>query len=136
MGYDLVGELRQLSHDLIAVPLDAAVKGKHPAILDKAAQEIVLLREKVQQLQDDVDKMMPLVEAVGACSVDEVPNTVYHAWCQTSGYTHEPGTLIFSQRKKLGKELDDWYDANPNVSRCIENTLAALQALGYRIERV
>lgn len=44
------------------------------------------LAEHVIRLQADVDKMMPLVEAVGACSYDSLPNSVYQAWKQPSEY--------------------------------------------------
>lgn len=41
MAWDLVGELRQLSSDLISVsPQANAIKAKHPAILDSAAKQI------------------------------------------------------------------------------------------------
>ena len=48
---DTVGELRQLSNDLQAGPIDQVVKFKHPAILANAATEIVELREEVERLQ-------------------------------------------------------------------------------------
>ena len=44
----LVGELRQLAHDLIAVsPQSSAIKAKHPRILDDAARWIVELEEEL-----------------------------------------------------------------------------------------
>jgi hypothetical protein len=87
MAWDLVGELRQLSHDVVNTsPQAEAIKAKHPAILDAAAREIVVLRERVDQLQADIDKMMPLVEAVGACQKEDVPESVYQAWSQPSQY--------------------------------------------------
>jgi hypothetical protein len=52
MGWDLVGELRQLSHDVVNTsPQVNAIKAKHPAILDAAAREIVALRELVEEQQ-------------------------------------------------------------------------------------
>jgi hypothetical protein len=45
MAWDLIAELRQLSHDLATKKLDEAVKGKHPAILDAAAEQIYLLSQ-------------------------------------------------------------------------------------------
>lgn len=87
MAWDLVGELRQLSHDIVNTsPQAEAIKAKHPAILDAAAREIVSLQEKVCRLQADIDKMMPLVEAVGACRKEDVPESVYIAWRQPSQY--------------------------------------------------
>ncbi len=48
---DLVAELRQLSSDLISVsPQSAAIKDKHPRILDDAARELAALRAQVAQL--------------------------------------------------------------------------------------
>lgn len=50
MGWDLVGELRQLSHDMVNTsPQADAIKAKHPAILDAAAREIVSLRDIVEE---------------------------------------------------------------------------------------
>lgn len=50
MGCDLVGELRQLSHDMVNTsPQAEAIKSKHPAILDAAAREIIALRELVEE---------------------------------------------------------------------------------------
>lgn len=46
MGWDLISELRQLSNDLTTKPLADAVKGKHPAILDAAAQRIYELQDR------------------------------------------------------------------------------------------
>lgn len=50
MAWDLVGELRQLSHDMVNTsPQAEAIKAKHPAMLDAAAREIVALRELVEE---------------------------------------------------------------------------------------
>ena len=44
----LVGELRQLAHDLITVsPQSSAIKAKHPRILDDAARWIIELEEEL-----------------------------------------------------------------------------------------
>lgn len=43
------------------------------------------LRE-IERLKSDIDKMMPLVEAVGSCECAEVPKHVYDAWRQPSRY--------------------------------------------------
>lgn len=43
------------------------------------------LRE-IDRLKSDIDKMMPLVDAVGSCECAEVPNRVYDAWRQPSRY--------------------------------------------------
>jgi hypothetical protein len=49
MTWDLVGELRQLSHDIVnTTPQSEAIKGKHPAILDAAAKRIVDLEEETR----------------------------------------------------------------------------------------
>lgn len=40
MTYELIAELRQLAHDLQAMPCDRAVKFKHPAMLALAAETI------------------------------------------------------------------------------------------------
>ena len=45
----LVGDLRQLSHDIMMLPLDQAIKSKHPRILDEAAQRIVELEEAAKE---------------------------------------------------------------------------------------
>ena len=83
MSWDLVSELRQLSHEA------EAIKAKYPAILDAAAREIVVLREKVDHLQAGIDKMMPLVEAVGACNHDQVSESVYKAWLVEGSISHD-----------------------------------------------
>lgn len=48
-SWELVGDLRQLSHDITMLPLDKAIKAKHPRILDEAAQRIVELEEAAKE---------------------------------------------------------------------------------------
>lgn len=49
---DLVAELRQLSNDLVSVsPQSAAIKGKHPQMLDAAAHRIAALTAEVERLK-------------------------------------------------------------------------------------
>lgn len=50
---DLVAELRQLSSDLVSVsPQSAAIKGKHPQILDAAAHRIAALTAENARLRE------------------------------------------------------------------------------------
>lgn len=60
----------------------------YPSHVASREQSVYLkeLAEHVIRLQADVDKMMPLVEAVGACNADQVPESVYKAWNQPSEY--------------------------------------------------
>lgn len=48
-SWKLIGDLRQLSHDMIAMPLDKAIKADHPRILDEAARRIQDLEEAAQE---------------------------------------------------------------------------------------
>jgi hypothetical protein len=65
-----------------------AIYRSYPEYVASRQQSIYLkeLAEHVIRLQADVDKMMPLVEAVGACNSDQVPESVYQAWSQPSEY--------------------------------------------------
>jgi hypothetical protein len=60
----------------------------YPEHVASRQQSIYLkeLAEHVIRLQADVDKMMPLVEAVGACTPEQVPESVYKAWNQPSEF--------------------------------------------------
>ncbi len=49
--FDLISELRQLAHDLVAVsPQSSAIKAKHPAILDAAAAALADKDEQIRKL--------------------------------------------------------------------------------------
>lgn len=65
-----------------------AIVRDYPPHVKKREQAVYLkeLAEHVIRLQADVDRMMPLVEAVGSCQPDEVPESVYLAWKQPSEY--------------------------------------------------
>lgn len=68
MGWDLVGELRQLADDLVNVPHDRAIKAKHPAILDAAARHIVDSQERTAELE--AAAKMALGALVGSHAAD------------------------------------------------------------------
>lgn len=55
MSWDLVTELRQLSHDIIAMRIEDAIKSKHPAILDAAARRIVSLQDEIAELRFQIE---------------------------------------------------------------------------------
>lgn len=62
-----------------------AVEAKH-GVLGVLVSVLERVLNRVTSLQADVDKMMPLVEAVGACNPEQVPEAVYQAWRQPSEY--------------------------------------------------
>ncbi len=49
-------------------------------------QDLAEAQKEIARLREDVDRLMPLAEAVGACNADQVPESVYVAWSPPSEY--------------------------------------------------
>lgn len=77
-----------MSEALQAAEKALAIVRDYPPHVKQREQAVCLkeLAEHVIRLAAEVERMMPLVEAVGGCQPGEVPESVYLAWKQLSEY--------------------------------------------------